>query len=143
MKLEEKLQTVDPATIKVSNERPRQRKELGEIAKMVESIRQYGQIQPIVVNRDMELIAGGRRLAACIMGGFKAVICFSDEVDPVKLRELELEENLQRKSLTPAEEGFAVKELIDIKQKLFGVPTSGRVGGFTLDDAADLVGKTR
>lgn len=143
MKLEEKLQTVDPTLIKVSDERPRQRKELGEIAKMVESIRQYGQIQPIVVNRNMELIAGGRRLAACLMGGLQAVICFSDEVDPMKLQELELEENIQRKSLTPSEESLAVSQLVALKQKIYGTPTSGREGGFTLDDAAALVGKTR
>lgn len=143
MKLEEKLQTVDPALIKVSDERPRQRKELGEIAKMVESIRQYGQIQPIVVNRNMELIAGGRRLAACLMGGLQAVICFSDEVDPIKLRELELEENLQRKNLSPSEECLAISDLVDLKQKIYGKPTQGREGGFTLDAAADLIGKTR
>jgi ParB/RepB/Spo0J family partition protein len=143
MQLEDKLQTVDPSLIKVSDTRPRQRRELGEIAKMVESIRQYGQIQPVVINREWELIAGGRRLAACLMGGFQVVVCFSDEVDPMKLRELELEENVQRKALTPAEESMAVSELVKLKQAIYGVPTSGREGGFTLDDAAELVGKTR
>jgi len=141
--LEDKLHTVDPSSIKVSDDRPRQRKELGEIVALTESIRKYGQIQPIVVNRDMELIAGGRRLAACLMGGFQAKVCFSDELDPAILRELELEENLQRKSLTPAEEAFAIRDLVALKQKLYGKPTPGREGGFTLNDAADIIGKTK
>jgi ParB family chromosome partitioning protein len=141
--LEDKLHTVDPSSIKVSDDRPRQRKELGEIVALTESIRKYGQIQPIVVNRDMELIAGGRRLAACLMGGFQAKVCFSDELDPAILRELELEENLQRKSLTPAEEAFAIRDLVELKQKLYGKPTPGREGGFTLNDAADIIGKTK
>lgn len=141
--LEDKLHTINPTKIKVSNERPRQRKEMGEIEKLVKSIKQFGQIQPIVVTRDMELIAGGRRLAACIAGGFQAKICYSDELNPTVLRELELEENLQRKSLTPAEECLAVDELVKLKQEKLGKPVQGREGGYTLEDAAITVGKTK
>ena len=88
---------LDPVEIKVSKELPRQRKDLGEINKMIESIRTFGQLQPIVINRNNELIAGGRRLAACMMGGFKARVCYKDTVDPLAMREMELEENIQRK----------------------------------------------
>lgn len=141
--LEDKLQTVDPGIIKVSDERPRQRKEMGEIEKLVESIRKFGQIQPIIVNRNMELIVGGRRLAACLIGGFQAKICFSDEVDPVLLEEMELEENVQRKALTPAEEVTAIAKLVELKRKLYGTPTPGRLGGFTLEQVAELAGKSK
>jgi site-specific DNA-methyltransferase (adenine-specific) len=141
--LEDKLQTVDPTLIKVSNERPRQRKELGEIEKLLESIKNYGQIQPIVVTREMELVAGGRRLAACLMGGLQAKICFSDEVDPMILRELELEENLQRKNLTPAEEVMATAEIHTLKVARFGEPITNSQKGWTQDDTAALIGKSR
>lgn len=142
--LEEKLQSVDPSTIVISNERPRQRKELGEIKKMMESIKTYGQLQPIVVTRDsMELVMGGRRLAACILGGFQAMICYSDEVDPLILQEMELEENVQRKSLTPAEESIAISNLVISRQARLGKPVQGKEGGYTLEHAAEDIGKTK
>ena len=108
---------VDPNIIKVKEELPRIRTELGEVEKLLASFERYGQLQPIVVNRNMELIAGGRRLAACILGNRKALIAFNDTIDPLRMRELELEENLQRKALTPAEELLAIDEIHKLKQK--------------------------
>ena len=134
---------LEPATIKVSDVLPRQRKELGKIQEMVTSIQIFGQIQPIVINRKDELIVGGRRLAACLLGGFKVRACYKDTVDTLIMREMELEENIQRKSFTPAEEVTAVAELVAIKQKRFGKPVQGQQGGYTLEDAAVTIGKTK
>jgi len=129
--------------VSVHADLPRQRKDLGEIQKMMDSIQNFGQLQPIVINRNKELIAGGRRLAACLMLGVKARVCYKDTIDPVLMRELELEENLQRKDLTPAEECFAVDELVALKQKKYGKPVQGKEGGFTLENAASAIGKTK
>jgi DNA modification methylase len=134
---------LSPADIIIKDELPRQRKDLGEIAKLVASIQEYGQLQPIVINRKKELIAGGRRLAACILGGFNAKVCYVDTVDPLRMQEMELEENVQRKDLTPAEESLAVSRLVELKRQIYGTPVQGRVGGYTLDDAASLLGKTK
>jgi len=134
---------ISPDKITVHKDLPRHRKELGEIEKMMDSITTFGQMQPIVINRNNELIAGGRRLAACLMLGIKARVCYKDTIDPLLMRELELEENLQRKSLTPAEECFAVDELVRLKQEKYGKPTQGREGGYTLEDAAGTIGKTK
>lgn len=135
---------IDPGEVVVTDARPRQRKEMGEIEKMVQSIRTYGQLQPIVINRNNELIAGGRRLAACMLGGMKARVCYKDTVDDLLMRELELEENVQRKALTPAEEALAVDALVALKQKLYGKPVQGVEGsGFTLNDVAALIGKSK
>ncbi len=141
--LENKLHTVDPSKIIISNERPRQRKDIGEIKKLAESIEAYGQIQHIVVTRNMELIAGGRRLAACIVGGLQAQICYSDEMDSLILQEMELEENVQRKQLTPAEESIAIDNLVTLRQARLGKPTQGKEGGYTLENAAEDIGKTK
>jgi site-specific DNA-methyltransferase (adenine-specific) len=110
---------------------------------MMESIENFGQLQPIVINRNNELIYGGRRLAACAMLQRKVRACYKDTVDPVLMRELEIEENLQRKAFTPAEECLAIEELVKMKQKKYGKPIRGKEGGFTLEDAADVVGKTK
>jgi len=132
-----------PEKVTVHKDLPRHRKELGEIEKMMDSITTFGQLQPIVINRDNELIAGGRRLAACLMLGIKARVCYKDTIDPLLMRELELEENLQRKALTPAEEVFAIDELVQLKQQKYGKPVQGKEGGFTLENAAETIGKTK
>ena len=138
-----KIFEFDAFAVTVKDDRPRQRKELGEIKKLAESITKYGQFQPIVIDRDGALVAGGRRLAACLLLGRKVRACYKDSIDPVLLREIELEENIQRKSLTPAEESLAVAELVKLKQAQYGVPVQGREGGFTLTDIAELIGKTK
>ena len=44
--------------------RKRIRKELGDISGLMESMKTYGQLTPIIINRRYELIAGFRRLQA-------------------------------------------------------------------------------
>ena len=133
----------DPSKVTVHGDLPRQRKDLGKIEKMMDSITNFGQFQPIIINRNNELIAGGRRLAACVMLGIKVRACYKDTIDPILMREMELEENLQRENLTPAEESLAIDELVTLKQDKYGTPTRGKKGGFTLEDAAEVIGKTK
>lgn len=134
---------VDATNVIIKDELPRVREDLGELEKLLASLNKFGQLQPIVVNRNMELIAGGRRLAACLLGGRKALIRFDDTLDPLDMREKELEENVQRKSLTPAEELLAVEEIHKIKQSQYGESRSGREGGWTAEMTATVMGKTR
>lgn len=144
LQIDEKLIfEINPTEVKVNDNLPRQRKDLGKIQDMLTSIRTFGQIQPIVINRNNELIAGGRRLAACLLGGLTVRACYKDTIDTTLMREIELEENLQRKALTPAEESLAVSELVELKQARYGKPTQGVPGGFTLNDAAAAIGKTK
>lgn len=110
--------TIHPMKINVRQELPRWRQEMGDVKALLNSIIKYGQIQPVVVTRNLELIAGGRRLAACILGDREVFCAYHDTVDSLVMREIELEENIQRKSLTPAEEVTAVASLHTIKQTL-------------------------
>jgi len=130
---------IDPTQITVKEDLPRQRKELGEIEKLAESIQKFGQLLPVIINKNNELIAGGRRLAACLLLNRKVRVCFNDAVEPLLMREIELEENLQRKDLTPSEKILAIDDLVKLKQQIHGVPVQGKEGGFTLDNAADLL----
>ena len=134
---------VSPFDVKVKDGMPRLRKELGKIKDLAESFKKFGQLQPIVCNREMELIAGGRRLAACIDAEMDVKIVFADTVDPYEMREMELEENIQRKALTPAEEIQAISELHNLKQTLYGETTQGKEGGWTTENTAEIVGRTR
>ena len=140
---ESKVFYIDPLKIKVKDGLERFRRDLGDLKELGKSLRETGQIQPAVINREYELIAGGRRTAACILEGLKVKVIYSDLVNPVKMRLWELEENLHRKDLTPAEYALATEELHRLMQQEKGKSVSGRTGGHTLDDTAKMLGKTR
>ena len=59
------------------------------------------------------------------------------------MKEMEIEENLQRKQFTPAEEVLALSELHKLKQAKYGDSVQGKKGGWVLEDTADLVGKSK
>lgn len=143
-----KIFEIDPLEVKVKDELPRIRKEIGKIEDLAESLRKFGQLQPIVINENKELVAGGRRLAACMLAGIKAKVCYFSALDPDTMRELEIEENLQRKAFTAAEECLAVEEIHRIKQTKYGeapagAPKGGQKVGWSLEDTANLVGRTK
>jgi len=135
--------TISPLDVKVNKDLPRWRKEMGDVRELAESIKNKGQIHPILLDRDNNLVCGGRRLAACITAGIQVKAAYTDQIDPLVLRELELEENLRRKAFTPGEEVLAVQELHNLKIAQHGAAVSGKQGGWTLDQTAALVGKTR
>ncbi len=112
-----KVFELDPKLIKVHDELPRVRKDLGKIAELAESIKKFGQLQPVIINRNNELVAGGRRLAAVIIAGLKVKACYVDAVDVLTMREMELEENIQRKDLSPAEEVLALAEMHKLNRR--------------------------
>lgn len=136
--------TLEPTEIKVKDGLDRFRQDMGEIKKLGDSLIRYGQLQPIGITHSKELVWGGRRLAACIFAGIKVHAVYSDEVDTLLLREMELEENIQRKDFTPAEEALAVQEIHKLKQSIYGVAKPGvKDSGWSLDKTAESLGVTR
>jgi ParB family chromosome partitioning protein len=87
----------------------RVRKDLGDLADLVDSMQRVGQMNPVILSEEYELIAGHRRLEAARRLGWASV-------DAVVLRrstevgrlEMELEENTRRKELSiiEIEEGY-------------------------------------
>jgi len=133
----------DPKKIIVRKDLGRYRQDMKKITKMRESLEKFGQLSPIIVTESMELVAGGRRLAACLLSG-REILCIKKEnLSNFQLREIELEENIQREDLSPAEEVKAVNDLHLLKQEVHGDTTSGREGGWTLNDTAEAIGKTK
>ena len=121
----------------------RYRRDLGDLEELGKSLEETGQIQPIIINRQHELVVGGRRLAACILRSIKVLAIYKDVANPVTMRLWELEENLRRKDLTPAEYALGVDDYHTIMQQQHGEATSGKEGGHTLDATAKVLGKTR
>jgi ParB family chromosome partitioning protein len=108
----EQVRTVALSSITPSPLQPR--KEFGRDAlqELVDSIRQHGIIQPLVVrlvNGRHELIAGERRWRAAQEAGLTEVPVISRYATDLEVLELSLIENLQRQDLNPIEEaqGYA------------------------------------
>ena len=80
------------------------RKDLGDIRRLMLSLEQYGLMNPIVVNRKHELIAGHRRLEAARRLGWDCIEAHVvNKAAALDKLLLEIEENVQRKDLTGEE----------------------------------------
>lgn len=131
----------DPKNIKVRDGLDRYRKDLKDLTKLADSIKLYGQLAPIIITKDFELVAGGRRLAACILAGVNVSYIFKDIINDTHLRELEIEENIVRAEFTPAELSLAIADLHRLKQSTVGKSVKGSPNtGWTVQNTADLLG---
>lgn len=97
MPLTDSFETIDPQVVIVNRE-TRQRRAI--VTKdLEESIKKIGQIQPIVVDRQMVLVAGERRLQSCINLNLPVRIRYVEDLTPIERQVIELEENLKRQDL--------------------------------------------
>ncbi len=102
--------------IEPNREQPRKEFDKEQMEELASSIRQYGVLQPIMVQKkgDMyEIIAGERRWRAAKMAGLKEIPAIIREYDKQKKMEISLIENVQRADLNPIEEAAAYRQLID------------------------------
>ncbi len=99
-----------------NHEQPRRTFDEDSIAELTESIRQYGVLQPLLVQkkgRYYEIIAGERRWRASRAAGLKEIPCIVREFDRKETMEVSLIENIQRENLNPIEEAEAYRSLTD------------------------------
>lgn len=122
---------------------PRFRKEMGDVSSLAVSIEEKGQIQPIIIDSDNRLIAGGRRLAACILLGCEVLAIRRENTTDLERRELELIENVERKQFTPSEEAEAIAAIHAMRQEREGSPVSGCTDGWSIKKTAELLGKSK
>jgi len=107
---------VELGKITVNPMQPRKRFADHEMEELVESIKQYGIIQPLIMsekNGAYELIAGERRLRAAKMLGLATVPVIIRDVNEQQKLEIALIENIQREDLNPIETAQAMKKLAD------------------------------
>jgi len=107
---------IDKITVDRAN---RQRKDLGDLSDLLESIPRIGLINPIVIERDGTLRAGERRLTACRQLGWTAIsVQFVDDLDESHLQLLELDENIKRRAITWQEECDAIERYHNLRKGL-------------------------
>lgn len=93
---------------------PRKEFEPEQLRELMDSIREHGIIQPLIVrqvNGKLELIAGERRFRASRELGLKEVPVITREASDRDVLEMALIENLQREGLNPIEEARAYERL--------------------------------
>lgn len=93
------------------------RKDFGDIEELAEDIKQNGLINPPVVNKDYELLAGERRLKACKSLGWNQIeIRMMDTRDAEHELNVEISENDVRKGFSKAERVDYMKRLLRIEE---------------------------
>lgn len=112
---------------------PRKKFDEDTLHELADSIKQYGIIQPLILQRKgklYEIIAGERRWRAARLAGLKKVPAIIKEYTEQEIVEISIIENIQREDLNPIEEAMAYQKLIfEFKLKQ--------------DEVADRVSKSR
>lgn len=109
-----KIMMLDPHSIKVGDRfRGTNPDRVDSIA---ESFLRFGQLQPIIVDRDNGLVDGLHRLEAMIANSSNEIAAvYRDDMDDMFLREIELEVNIQREEMDWLDVQRAIAELHEIK----------------------------
>lgn len=96
----------------------RQRRELNDIESLANSIRQNGLINPPVIRKDGELIAGERRWTAVRSLGWTHVpVQFIEDLSELEVHAIELEENIRRVDLPWQDQCLAVEAYHQLRLK--------------------------
>ncbi len=124
------------ADIAPNPDQPRRRFDDAELARLADSIRRHGVLQPVVVRRSQpgaarpyELVVGERRWRASQRAGRATIPAVVQELEPSELLEVALVENVQRRDLNPIELALAFRTLLD--------------GGHTQEEVGQRVGLDR
>ena len=106
-----RLSQIDP-----NRSQPRQKFEDESLDELADSIRQFGVLQPILVQKKgnrFEIIAGERRWRASRKAGLTEIPAIVREYSDQETLELSLIENIQREDLNPIEEAKAFQRLLE------------------------------
>ena len=116
----EKVIKKEEVMVKISDlepnrEQPRKSFDEDALLELSESIKQFGIIQPLIVQKRQdyyEIIAGERRWRAAKIAGLKEVPVIVKDYTEQEIVEISLIENIQRENLNPIEEAQAYKRLL-------------------------------
>ena len=130
---EELVQNIKVIEIEPNKEQPRKHFDSESLEDLAKSIKRYGVIQPIIVNKKDNyymIVAGERRWRASKIAGLTEIPCMVRDNDERKNREIALIENIQREDLNPIEKARGFKQLLDEYE-------------LTQQELADMVGISR
>ena len=140
----ERVKLVELAKLVPFKNHPFKVKDDEDMEKTVDSIRQFGVLNPVIVrpNEDgtFEIVSGHRRCHASELAGLDAVPAIVRELDDDAATILMVDSNLQRETLLPSERAWAFKMKLDaIKHQGVKRESASSQIGMKLQ-ALDLVG---
>lgn len=112
------LSHVQLKDIQVSKTNPRKIFDETALKELASSIEEKGVLQPVIIRpkgKKYEMVAGERRLRACIMADLKTIPAIIRELNDEEVLEIQIIENLQRKDVHPMEEAVGFMHLQTIK----------------------------
>ncbi|MBQ9942364.1 MAG: ParB/RepB/Spo0J family partition protein [Christensenellaceae bacterium] len=124
---------IDVNRIDVCKTQPRKNFDPEKLKELAASIKKYGVIQPLVVNKTGDrytIIAGERRYRASRLAGLKKVPVIVKDMEAKDVLQVSIIENIQREDLNPMEEAMAISMLMEQY-------------GFTQEKVAEGIGKSR
>ena len=99
---------------------PYQVKDNEEMEDLIESIKKYGIIEPLIVrkreNGGYEIISGHRRKYACEKAGIKQIPVLIRDMDKDLATITVVDSNLQRQDILPSEKAFAFKMKLEAEK---------------------------
>lgn len=101
--------------IEPNKNQPRKKFDVSKMEELVASIKEYGIIQPVVVQKGKkgyELIVGERRWRAACLAKLKTIPAVIKEVSSNESLQIAIIENIHRQDLNPIEEAEAYSKLI-------------------------------
>ena len=119
--------------IKKNPYQPRKNIDDEKLKEMLQSIREHGVIQPVLVRKvdqGYELVAGERRIRAAQLAKLEKIPAVIRDFNENEMLEISLIENIQRENLNPLEEAEAYKRLME-------------EFGFNQEKIAERLGKSR
>ncbi|NLM51651.1 MAG: nucleoid occlusion protein [Firmicutes bacterium] len=112
---QEQIHNIPIKNIRPNPYQPRQDFEPEKIDELMQSIKTYGLLQPIIVRKakaGFELVAGERRLRACEQLGWTEIPAVIKEFSESAMATVALIENLQRENLSYFEEAAGYERLL-------------------------------
>ena len=113
----DKIHKIKVIEIEPNREQPRRIFFFFSLEELAGSIKTYGVLQPIIVNKKenyYEIVAGERRWRAAKKAGLTEMPCIiKDDITERSNKEIALIENIQRVDLNPIDKAKGLKELID------------------------------
>jgi len=128
------IQNIALDKISPNKNQPRKKFAEEDLQDLVDSIKDYGVLQPILLKKiaeeRYELIAGERRFQACKRLKLKEIPAIIRDVSELESLELAIIENIQRQNLSPIEEALAYHNLTVVHN-------------YTQEQVAKRIGKSR
>ena len=129
---QERIQMLSPEKMQPFPNHPFKVIDHDKMTDMVESIKEYGILVPIIVrpveNGNYEIVSGHRRHHAAILAGQKEIPAIVREMDEDAAVLVMVDSNLQRENILPSEKAFAYKMKLEAVERTFGRPNKNNVG---------------